>query len=65
MVPKKLQTGVMSLNHDLPLSGHMGIKKMLARVQRSYMWYKMSSDVELFVKTCKMCNKNKRGYCET
>ena len=61
MVPKKPQTEVMSLNHDLLLTGHMEIKKTLARVQRSYMWYKMSSDVELFVKTCKVCSKNKKA----
>ena len=42
----------MSLNHDIPLSGHMGIAKTSARVKQSFMWYKMRKDVELFVKSC-------------
>ena len=30
IVPKELQQEVLALNHDLPLTGHMGIKKTLA-----------------------------------
>ena len=37
MVPNQLKQEVMSLNHDLPLSGHMGIVKTLARIKQSLM----------------------------
>ena len=61
MVPTQLKQEVMSLNHDLPLSGHMGIVKTLARIKQSFMWYNMKKDVELFVKSCSECNKNKKA----
>ena len=61
MVADKLKQEVMSLNHDIPLSGHMGIAKTLARVKQSFMWYNLRKDVELFVKSCSECNKNKKA----
>ena len=39
MVPDQLKQEVMSLNHDLPLSGYVGIVKTLARIKQSFMWY--------------------------
>ena len=40
MVADKLKQEVMSLNNDIPLSGHMGIKN-LASEKQSFMWYKL------------------------
>ena len=61
MVPEKLKNKVISYNHDLPLTGHMGIVKTIARVKQSFMWYGLTKDVELYVKSCSFCNKNKRA----
>ena len=61
IVPRKLKDMVMSLNHDLPLSGHMGIAKTLSRIKLSFIWYGIFKDVELFVKLCGVCNKNKKA----
>ena len=61
MVPEKLKNEVISYNHDLPLTGHMGIVKTIARVKQSFMWYGLTKDVELYVKSCTFCNKNKRA----
>ena len=61
MVPEKLKNEVISYNHDLPLTGHMGIVKTIARVKQSFMWYGLTKDVELHVKSCSFCNKNKRA----
>ena len=59
VVPDSLKEEVMSLNHDLPLTGHMGIVKTVSRIRNSYIWYKMNEDIELFVRSCSVCNKNK------
>ena len=36
----------MSLNHDIPLTGHMGIAKTIACIKKRYTWYKLTDDVE-------------------
>ena len=60
VVPKTLREEVLVLAHDIPSSGHLGIIKTLNNLRRHFMWYKMSFDVELFVKTCKKCSMNKK-----
>ena len=57
VVPDSLKEEIMSLNHDLPLTGHMGIVKTVSRIRNSYIWYKMNEDIELFVRSCSVCNK--------
>ena len=61
IVPKSLREEVMTLNHDLPLTGHMGIDKTIQRIKKSFVWYGLNKDVELFVKSCVACNKNKKA----
>ena len=61
VVPDSMKEEIMSLNHDLPLTGHMGITKTVSRIHSSYIWYKMKEDIELFVKSCGVCNRNKRA----
>ena len=39
----------------------MGIAEtVVAHIKKSFIWYGLSRDVELFVKSCSTCNKNKR-----
>ena len=45
VVPDSLKEEIMSLNHDLPLTGHMAIVKTVARIRNSYIWYKMNEDI--------------------
>ena len=61
IVPESLKQEIMSLSHDLPLTGHMGIAKTLLRIRMNYVWYRMAKDVELFVKSCNICNRNKKA----
>ena len=61
VVPECLKQEVLSLNHDMPLTGHMGIAKTLLHIQKSFIWYTMSRDVELFVKSCQVCNSSKKA----
>ena len=61
IVPESLKQEIMSLSHDLPLTGHMGIAKTLLRICMNYVWYRMAKDVELFVKSCNICNRNKKA----
>ena len=51
----------MPLNHNLLLTGHMGIAKTITHVKQSFIWYNMAKDIELFVKSCSLCNRNKKA----
>ena len=61
VVPESLKGEVMSMTNNLPLTGHMGIAKTVAHIKKSFIWYGLSRDVEFFVKSCSICNKNKRA----
>ena len=61
IVPESLKEEVMSLNHNLPLTGHMGIAKTITRVKQSFTWYNMAKDIKLFVISCSLCNRNKKA----
>lgn len=46
-------------NHDIPIAGHLGSVRMLKRIQERYNWKGMRSDIENYVKLCKLCQENK------
>ena len=45
-------------NHD-GIAGHLGYKKTLAKVTKSYYWEKMAPDIKKFVDTCEACQRSK------
>ena len=45
--------------HDAPYSGHKGVNKTLAAVQRLYWWPGMKAAVTNYVTTCASCQRNK------
>ena len=54
-----LRTTILSLAHDYTISGHFGVAKTLALVQRLWTWLKVEKDVEDYVKTCYQCQRMK------
>ena len=61
LIPDALKEEIMVGCHDCPTSGHLGQKKTLDRVKRSYMWHELTTDMCLYVRTCPICNKNKKA----
>ena len=61
VVPKSLQNCVLEGSHDNKLAGHMGQQKTLQKVKSKYIWFGMSSDCESYVRTCPVCNVNKKA----
>ena len=59
LVPQSLRIKIMSLSHDSPCSGHMGIKRTLWRISNSFFWPGMSSDVRHFCRSCEACLKTR------
>ena len=60
LVPETLKEEVLRHCHDLPSSGHFGIRKTYKKIKQSFMWYKRYLDTKLYVQTCPHCNKNKK-----
>ena len=60
VVPEKLRDRVMEASHTSVMSGHLGIKKTLSKVQRSFYWFNMKETVRLFLANCLTCGARKR-----
>nr|XP_033942275.1 uncharacterized protein LOC117449038 isoform X1 [Pseudochaenichthys georgianus] len=55
VVPTTYRSQVMSLAHDHPWSGHMGVTKTYQRVLKHFFWPGLKSDVVLYCRTCHVC----------
>jgi hypothetical protein len=45
----------MTLCHDTPTGGHLGIRKTKAKIQLSFYWFNMKEDVRLYIQRCDIC----------
>lgn len=45
--------------HMSPLGGHQGMNRTLKRIQNYFHWPNMAQDIEQFVSSCSLCQKNK------
>jgi ribonucleotide monophosphatase NagD (HAD superfamily) len=50
-----LQKYLMTETHDPQWAGHPGRERMVALLSQTYYWPKMEDDVELYVRTCLVC----------
>ncbi len=55
VMPLKLRPHVLSLAHDHPWSGHLGINKTYNRVLQHFFWPGLKTDVSKYCKTCHIC----------
>lgn len=46
-------------SHDSKWAGHPGRERMYVLLSRSYYWTQLRDDVELYVKTCLVCQEDK------
>ena len=58
-VPEDFRDELVSNMHSHPMSGHLGVKKTLARVAADHYWPNMSTDVEYVVTSCSECQRFK------
>lgn len=45
--------------HDIPISGHLGRDKTVARIQRAYTWPGLYKDVRDYIRSCPVCQRTK------
>lgn len=61
VTPYQLRSQVLEFCHDNILAGHMGIAKTKERVKRGCYWYKVNEYCEQYVRSCSVCNQNKKA----
>ena len=47
--------------HDIPIAGHQGATKTIARLSRHFYWPRLPRDVRQYVSSCPSCQANKHG----
>ena len=60
MAAEQLQKIILEQCHDKPGVGHMGMNKTTERVKRYAIWYKMLDSCLVYVKSCSVCNRQKK-----
>ena len=60
VAPEPLQRIILEHCHDKPGAGHMGMNKTTERVKRSSLWYKLLDSCLVYVRSCLVCNRQKK-----
>jgi hypothetical protein len=55
----KVKRRILELAHDLPVTGHPGQQKTREIISRDFFWYKLTDDVNKYVKGCRKCQQTK------
>ena len=55
VVPSMCRQDIISLAHETPMSGHLGINKTYDRILKHFFWPKLKQDVTKFCKSCHVC----------
>ena len=57
VVPKELRTQVMGLAHESLMGGHLGVKKIMDKIQASFYWPGIHGDITRYCRSCDICQK--------
>ena len=57
VLPTQCRKAVLQLAHEIPLSGHLGKKKILQRVLQRFYWPSVCRDVANWCRSCAACQK--------
>ena len=60
ITPSSMKKEVLYQMHDSLLSGHLGCKKIKAKVLQRFYWYSLKEDIYLYVQRCDTCAANKK-----
>ena len=55
VVPRVYRPEILTLAHDTPMSGHLGINKTYHKILNHFYWPGLKSDVSQFCKSCHTC----------
>ncbi|MCP4254336.1 MAG: hypothetical protein GY775_13195, partial [Candidatus Scalindua sp.] len=55
IIPRIYRKDILSLAHDSPMAGHLGINKTYSKILNHFYWPKMKQDVKEYLKSCHVC----------
>lgn len=55
VVPKKYRDEILSVAHENPLAGHLGVTKTHDKITRYFNWSGIRGDIRKFFQTCNIC----------
>ncbi|KAJ8019561.1 hypothetical protein HOLleu_41205 [Holothuria leucospilota] len=55
IVPKEYRAYILKVAHDLPMSGHLGVRKTQDRILRHFFWPRIHRDVSDYCRSCPTC----------
>jgi len=61
VVPSVLRAKLLSVTHNIPAAGHLGVAKMKDRLLRHFYWPTISKDVKEFCRSCDICQRLGKG----
>lgn len=56
-LPQKYRSLALKMAHDIPMSGHMGVKKARNRILQHFFWPGIFSDTSTYCRSCPECQK--------
>ena len=59
VVPLSLRAFILRRYHGLPVSGHLGQRRVLTHIEQSFYWPKMKTDVVRWIRSCLVCARRK------
>ena len=59
LIPGELRETVLEECHASPTAGHLRWSKILSNVKKRFLWIGMRHDVEIYMKTCTVCQQYK------
>ena len=59
IVPQFLRQEILKECHDVPLVGHVGMRRTLELVDQQFQWRGLRGDIINYVKTCPVCQMMK------
>lgn len=57
VVPTKFRRQILQLGHDIPMAGHLGIKKTRERILKYFFWSEIFNDTKQYCRSCPKCQK--------
>ena len=55
VVPPPYRSEILRLAHEVPMAGHLGVRKTLSKIMAHFFWPGIRSDVAAFCRSCHTC----------
>ena len=60
-IPEVMREVIMIVHHDIPIAGHLGQKKTIAKLSDRFYWPDMRDKIIEYVRSCHVCQLRKRA----